>query len=57
MIAPIVFEAAEDAKTTVGTVTVVGLSHFGDRKEALELRRRRLAAGAGPHSHGAWPAE
>jgi len=36
VIAPIVFEAALAAKTTVGTVTMVGLSHFGDRKEALE---------------------
>ena len=35
-IAPIVFEAAEDAKTTVGTATVAGLSRFGDRKGELE---------------------
>ena len=35
-IAPIVFEAAENAKSTVGTVSLVGSSHFGDRKEALE---------------------
>jgi len=36
VIAPIILEAAEAARTTVGTVTVAGFSHFGDRKEALE---------------------
>ncbi len=35
-IAPIVFEAAEDAKTAVGIASVAGLSRFGDRKESLE---------------------
>ncbi len=35
-IAPIVFEAAEDAKTSVGVATVAGLSRFGDRKGSLE---------------------
>jgi hypothetical protein len=34
-IAPIVFEAAESATPAVGTVTLVGTSHFGDRKQAL----------------------
>ena len=43
VIAPIVFEAAEQARTTVGTVTLVGLGHFGDRKEDLEY-----VAGASP---------
>jgi hypothetical protein len=33
--APIVFEADLKAKTTVGTVTLVGLSRFADRKEDL----------------------
>ena len=41
--APIVFEAAEQAGTTVGTVTLVGHGRFGDRKEALEY-----VAGASP---------
>jgi hypothetical protein len=35
-IAPFVFEAAESAKTTLGTVSLVGLSRFGDRKASLE---------------------
>jgi hypothetical protein len=35
VIAPIVFEAAEDAKTGVGEVTLVGRSRFGDRKNEL----------------------
>ncbi len=35
-IAPIVFEAADDAKTTVATVTVAGMSRFGERKESLD---------------------
>jgi hypothetical protein len=34
--APIIFEAAENAKATVGTASLVGTSRFGDRKEALE---------------------
>ncbi len=61
-IAPIVFEAAENAKSTVDTVSLVGSSHFGDRKEALEyidgasalgpdLHRTSLAGGmSGPTS-------
>jgi len=36
VLAPIVFEAAEGAKTTVGNVTLVGLSRVGDRKETLD---------------------
>jgi hypothetical protein len=43
VVAPIVFEAADTAKPTVGSVTTVGVSHFGDRKEALEY-----VAGASP---------
>jgi hypothetical protein len=43
LMAPIVFEAAEGAKTTVGPVTLVGFSHFGDRKEGLGY-----VAGAAP---------
>ncbi len=35
-IAPIVFEAALDARTAVGIATVAGLSRFGDRKEDLQ---------------------
>jgi hypothetical protein len=34
--APIVFEAAEDAKATLGCVRLVGRARFGDRKESLE---------------------
>jgi hypothetical protein len=36
VITPIVFEAADDAKTAVGIASVAGLSRFGDRKESLE---------------------
>jgi len=35
-IAPIVFEADENAKAIVGTASLVGSARFGDRKEALE---------------------
>ncbi|HKI19605.1 MAG TPA: pre-peptidase, partial [Isosphaeraceae bacterium] len=35
VLAPIVFEAAEGSKATVGNATLVGLSRFGDRKETL----------------------
>jgi hypothetical protein len=35
VLAPIVFEAAEDAATGVGTVGLVGHTRFGDRKEEL----------------------
>jgi hypothetical protein len=34
-IAPIVFEAAQNAQTTIGTATVAGVSRFGDRKDDL----------------------
>ena len=47
VIAPIVFEAAEDAKTAVGMATVAGLSRFGDRKETLEF-----VAGVSPPGPG-----
>jgi hypothetical protein len=43
VIAPLVFEAAEASKPVVGTATLVGDSHFGDRKEALQY-----VAGASP---------
>ena len=36
-IAPIVFEAAENAQNSVGTATVAGLSRFGDRKDDLQF--------------------
>ena len=36
-IAPIVFEAADNAQNGVGTATVAGLSRFGDRKEDLQF--------------------
>jgi hypothetical protein len=35
VLAPIVFEASEGAKTTVGNATLVGMSRFSDRKETL----------------------
>jgi len=35
VIAPFVFEAAANAATSLGTVTLVGHGRFGDRKEAL----------------------
>ena len=47
IIAPIVFEAAGDAKTTVGIASVAGLSRFGDRKESLEY-----VAGVSPQGPG-----
>ncbi len=37
VIAPIVFEAAENAQNAVGTATVAGLSRFGDRKDDLQF--------------------
>ncbi len=61
-VAPIVFEADDRAQTTVGIVSLVGFSRFGDRKEALEyvdgasvlgldLHRTALAGGmTGPPS-------
>jgi hypothetical protein len=36
VIAPIVFEAAENAQNAVGRATVAGLTRFGDRKEDLQ---------------------
>ena len=36
-IAPFVFQAAENAQTSLGTATVAGLSRFGDRKEELHF--------------------
>jgi Bacterial pre-peptidase C-terminal domain len=36
-IAPIVFEATENAQNAVGTATVAGLSRFGDRKDELQF--------------------
>ena len=47
VIAPIVFEAADDAKTAVGIASVAGLSRFGDRKESLEY-----VAGVSPQGPG-----
>jgi hypothetical protein len=47
VIAPIVFEAAEDARTGVGIASVAGLSRFGDRKESLEY-----VAGVSPQGPG-----
>jgi hypothetical protein len=35
MMAPVVFEASDTAHNTVGTITLVGLSRFADRKEDL----------------------
>jgi hypothetical protein len=36
VLAPIVFEAAENAQNVVGTASVAGLSRFGDRKDELQ---------------------
>jgi hypothetical protein len=47
VIAPIVFEAADDAKTTLGIASVAGLTRFGDRKESLEY-----VAGVSPQGPG-----
>ena len=47
IMAPIVFEAVDDAKTAVGVASVVGLSRFGDRKESLEY-----VAGVSPQGPG-----
>jgi hypothetical protein len=47
VIAPIVFEAADDAKTAVGIASVAGLSWFGDRRESLEY-----VAGVSPQGPG-----
>ena len=46
-IAPIVFEAAENAQNVVGTATVAGLSRFGDRKDELQF-----LAGVSPQGPG-----
>ena len=46
-IAPIVFEAAEDAKTAVGIASVTGHSRFGDRREDLQY-----LAGVSPQGPG-----
>ncbi len=35
VVAPVVFEAEETAKSSVGIVQLVGRSRFGDRKEEL----------------------
>lgn len=35
VLVPIVFEAAEDAKTAIGTVSLIGRTRFGDRKGEL----------------------
>ena len=43
-IAPIVFEAAEDAKRHIGLASLVATGHWGDRKEALTY-----VAGATPN--------
>jgi hypothetical protein len=66
-LAPIVFEAAEDAKTGLGTVHLAGRAHFGDRKEHLayvagatplgpDVTRRALAGGMTWPPGGAVPA-
>jgi hypothetical protein len=34
-LAPVVFKAAPEAKTTIGTVKLIGRAHFGDRKDEL----------------------
>jgi hypothetical protein len=47
VIAPIVFEAADQAKTAVGIASVLGLSRFGDRRESLEY-----VAGVSPQGPG-----
>jgi hypothetical protein len=47
VLAPIVFEAAEEAKTGVGIASVAGLSRFGDRKESLDY-----VAGVSPQGPG-----
>jgi hypothetical protein len=47
--APVVIEAADDAKPTVGTVRLVGLARWGDRKEAL--RYVHGASTLGPDLH------
>jgi len=60
-VGPVVFEAAGDAKSVVGTARLVGRSRFGDRKDALSYRSG--VATLGPdRSHAAaggavvWPA-